>query len=151
MDHLHVVRELARNHRLRWLVRFPVSVYKTITFLLCLIYVYGVLLKVRRFPIQRASRAPDGEKGTPMSINYRDLILIMAAGLTEAFLLWVLWNFMKAGRRRPARGGSWKITEGPKTRRAALPQQDLPAATSARQASKSEKLRSIRTPLNPTR
>ena len=59
-----------------------------------------------------------------MSINYRDLILILTAGIIEAFLLWTLWNFLKAGRRRPAHGGSWKLEEGQRTRRPARPLQD---------------------------
>ena len=71
-------------------------------------------------------------------------ILVFAAGLIEAFLLWTLWNFLKAGRRKPARGGAWKINEGQKTRRAARPFQDLPAAAYSKPAANDEKLRSIR-------
>jgi hypothetical protein len=35
-----------------------------------------------------------------MSGTERDLILYILLGLAEAFLLWVLWNFWKAGKRR---------------------------------------------------
>jgi hypothetical protein len=91
------------------------------------------------------------EGNFPMSINYRDLILILAAGLIEAFLLWTLWNFLKAGRRPPARGGSWKISEGQKTRHPARPLQDLPAAAYSRPAKNNEKVRSIRAPLTLAR
>jgi hypothetical protein len=86
-----------------------------------------------------------------MSINYRDLILILAAGLAEAFLLWALWNFLKSSRRRPARGGSWKINEGQKTLHPARPLQDLPVAAYSKPAPNSEKVRSIRTQLTTAR
>ncbi|MFZ1087243.1 MAG: hypothetical protein WAN35_19955 [Terracidiphilus sp.] len=86
-----------------------------------------------------------------MSINYRDLILIFAAGLAEAFLLWALWNFLKASRRRPSTGGSWKLNEGQRTRRKICPPQDLPAAAYSKPAANSEKVRSIRSPLTMAR
>jgi hypothetical protein len=34
-----------------------------------------------------------------MGISYRDLFLIIPLGLAEAFMLWVLWNFHKAGHK----------------------------------------------------
>jgi hypothetical protein len=86
-----------------------------------------------------------------MSINYRDLVLIFAAGVAEAFLLWALWNFLKAGRRRPAHGGSWKINEGQRTRQPARPLQNVPATAYSNPAINSEKVRSIRTPLTMAR
>jgi len=86
-----------------------------------------------------------------MSINYRDLILILAAGIIEAFLLWTLWNFIKAGRRKPAHGGSWRINEGQRTRHPARPLQDLPAAAYSKPPTNSEKVRSIRTQLTTAR
>jgi hypothetical protein len=86
-----------------------------------------------------------------VSINYRDLILILAAGLAEAFLLWALWNFLKAGRRRPSTGGSWKLNEGQKTRHSDRPLQDFPAAAYSKPATNSEKLRIIRAPLTTAR
>lgn len=132
------------------------AVYKRFIDPLRLIYACGVLLKVQRFPasaapIDRARRTREGGKDSPMSINYRDLILIFAAGLIEAFLLWTLWNFLKAGRRKPARGGAWKINEGQKTRRAARPFQDLPAAAYLKPAANDEKVRPIRVPLSQAR
>ena len=51
-----------------------------------------------------------------MRFMLRDLLLILTAGLAETFLLWVLWNFLKADRHKPSTGGSWKSNEGPKTR-----------------------------------
>jgi hypothetical protein len=86
-----------------------------------------------------------------MSINYRDLILILVAGFAEAFLLWALWNFIKSSRRRPATGGSWRLNEGQKTRHPARPLQDLPAAAYSKPAANSEKVRSIRTQLTSAR
>jgi hypothetical protein len=34
-----------------------------------------------------------------MSTSYRDLFLIISIGFATAFMLWVLWNFLKAGRK----------------------------------------------------
>jgi len=99
----------------------------------------------------RRLRSLEGREDFPMSINYRDLILILAAGIIEAFLLWTLWNFIKAGRRKPVHGGSWKLEEGQRTRRPARPLQDLPAAAYSKPAANSEKVRSIRTPLTMAR
>jgi hypothetical protein len=110
-----------------------------------------VMLSGLRRKCPRALRTPKGGKDSPMSINYRDLILILMAGLIEAFLLWALWNFLKAGRRRPTHGGSWKINEGQRTRHPALPLQDLPAAAYSNPAANSEKVRVIRTPLTSAR
>jgi len=95
--------------------------------------------------------APEGGKDSPMSINYRDLILILVAGFAEAFLLWALWNFIKSSRRRPATGGSWRLNEGQKTRHPARPLQDLAAAAYSKPAANSEKVRSIRTQLTSAR
>jgi hypothetical protein len=87
-----------------------------------------------------AHRSTEGEKDSPLTIYYLDVFLILAACLIEAFLLWTLWNFLKAGRRRPAHGGSWKLNEGQKTRHAAHPLQNLPAAAYAKQAPNGEKV-----------
>ena len=76
-----------------------------------------------------------------MRFMLRDVLLILTAGMAEAFLVWTLWNFLKASRRRPARGGSWKITEGPKTRHSARPLQDVPAAAYAKPAANSETMK----------
>jgi hypothetical protein len=62
-----------------------------------------------------------------MRFMLRDLLLIFAAGLAEVFLLWTLWNFLKAGRRRPSTGGSWKLNEGQKTRHSVQSRQDQSA------------------------
>ncbi len=86
-----------------------------------------------------------------MSIHYRDLILIGLAALAEAFLLWALWNFLKASRRRPSTGGSWKIDEGQKTRLHARPPQDPFAAASSKPGAGGEKVRSIHAPLSTAR
>jgi hypothetical protein len=86
-----------------------------------------------------------------MSINYRDLILILVVGLIEAFLLWVLWNFLKADRRRPTHGGSWKISEGQRTRQPASPLQNLSAVACSKPAANAENVRSIRTTLTTAR
>jgi hypothetical protein len=32
--------------------------------------------------------------------NYRDALLFILMALSVAFMLWVLWNFHKAGRKR---------------------------------------------------
>jgi hypothetical protein len=40
------------------------------------------------------------ERAAWMGISYRDLFLIIPLGLAEAFMLWVLWNFHQAGRKR---------------------------------------------------
>jgi hypothetical protein len=82
-----------------------------------------------------------------MRLMVRDLVLIFVAGLAEAFLLWALWNFLRASRRRPARGGSWRLNVGQTMRRDARPLQDLPAAAYSKTSVSSGKLRSIRTPL----
>jgi hypothetical protein len=39
------------------------------------------------------------ERAAWMSTSYRDLSLIISIGLATAFMLWVLWNFHKAGRK----------------------------------------------------
>ena len=60
-----------------------------------------------------------------MRLMVRDLVLIFVAGLAEAFLLWALWNFLRASRRRPARGGSWRLNVGQTMRRDARPLQGI--------------------------
>jgi len=35
-----------------------------------------------------------------MSLSYQDLLLIIPFGLGEAFMLWALWNFLKASQKR---------------------------------------------------
>jgi hypothetical protein len=37
-----------------------------------------------------------------MDSTVRDLLLIGIFGLAEAFMIWTLWNFLRAGRRRPS-------------------------------------------------
>jgi hypothetical protein len=39
------------------------------------------------------------ERAAWMSTSYRDLLFFIPMGLGEAFMLWVLWNFHKAGRK----------------------------------------------------
>ena len=48
------------------------------------------------------SRAAKQDRGRPMDSTVRDLLLIILFGLAEAFMVWKLWNFYKAGQRRRA-------------------------------------------------
>jgi hypothetical protein len=48
----------------------------------------------------RSLQAEKRERRAWMSLSYQDLLLIIPFGLGEAFMLWALWNFLKASQKR---------------------------------------------------
>jgi hypothetical protein len=86
-----------------------------------------------------------------MNSIMRDVVLIVAAALAEAFLLWALWNFLRASRRRPSRR-AWEFGErAPQTSPTFRTWQDRPVAATSRVAMSGDTQMPVRRPMTSVR